>query len=111
MGHAKMSLMSEEVREQPQADDSEMPLPPATFQWLVLSLNMQAEMYLGRIQTDPEQKPKVNLKAAQHYIDMLGMVQEKTRGNLSLDEDLFLSNTLTELRFRFIQAAQENRQT
>lgn len=106
-----MLLMSEEVREQPQADDSEIPLPPATFQWLVLSLNMQAEMYLGRIQTDPNEKPKVNLKAAQHYIDMLGMVQAKTRGNLSLDEDLFLNNTLTELRFRFVQATQENRQT
>jgi hypothetical protein len=72
---------------------------------------MQAEMHMGRIQTDPAEKPKPNLKAAQHYIDMLGMVQEKTKGNLSLDEDLLINNTLTELRFRYIEAQQENRQT
>jgi hypothetical protein len=66
-------------------------------------------MHMGRIQTEPGEKPKPNFKAAQHYIDMLGMVQEKTRGNLSLDEDLLLNNTLTELRFRYVQAQQESR--
>jgi hypothetical protein len=103
--------MSEEVKDQPQPEEFDIPLPPPTFQWLVLSLSMQAEMHMGRIQTDPAEKPKPNLKAAQHYIDMLGMVQEKTKGNLSLDEDLLINNTLTELRFRYIQAQQENRQT
>ena len=102
--------MSEEVKDQAQPEEFDMPLPPPTFQWLVLSLSMQAEMHMGRIQTDPSEKPKANFKAAQHYIDMLGMVQEKTKGNLSLDEELLLSNTLTELRFRFVQAQQENRQ-
>jgi hypothetical protein len=101
--------MSEEVKDQGQPEEFDMPLPPPTFQWLVLSLSMQAEMHMGRIQTEPGEKPKPDLRAAQHYIDMLGMVQEKTRGNLSLDEDLLLNNTLTELRFRFVQAQSENR--
>ena len=101
--------MSEEVKEQAQPEEFDMPLPPPTFQWLVLSLSMQAEMHMGRIQTDPAGKPKANFKAAQHYIDMLGMVQQKTKGNLSLDEELLLNNTLTELRFRYVQAQQESR--
>jgi hypothetical protein len=100
-------MMSEEAKDQAQAEEFEMPLPPPTFQWLVLSLSMQAEMHMGRIPTEPGEAPKANFKAAQHYIDMLGMVQEKTRGNLNLDEDLMLNNTLTELRFRFVQARQE----
>ena len=37
---------------------------------------------------------------------MLGMLAEKTRGNLSLDEQRLIENSLTELRFRFVQASE-----
>ena len=42
--------------------------------------------------------------AFRHAIDMLGMLAEKTRGNLSMDEQRLIENSLTELRFRFVQA-------
>ena len=45
--------------------------------------------------------------AARHAIDMLAMIQEKTRGNLSLEEQRMLENSLTELRFRFVQASEK----
>jgi hypothetical protein len=100
--------MSEELNNQTETSEQELPLPPATFEWLVISLSMQAEMFLGRIQTD-EERPTINLNAAQHYIDMLAMIQEKTKGNLTLDEQRMLENSLTELRFRFVMAAEEKR--
>ena len=41
---------------------------------------------------------------ARHHIDLLAMLQEKTKGNLTLEEQRALDNSVTELRFRFVQA-------
>jgi Domain of unknown function (DUF1844) len=84
--------------------DHEMPLPPATFDFFVLSLKMQAEMSLGLIHFGEEKdRPKPDLRVARHSIDLLAMIQEKTRGNLSMDEQRLIENSLTELRFRYVQ--------
>lgn len=81
------------------------PLPPASFEFLVFSLVTQAQMQLGMLHFGEEKDaPEPDLDAARHTIDMLGIIQEKTKGNLSLEEDRLLNNSLTELRFRFIQA-------
>lgn len=86
-----------------QAD--EMPLPPATFEFFVLSMKMQAEMSMGLVHFGEEaDRPKPDLRVARHSIDLLSMIAEKTKGNLSLDERRLLENSLTELRFRFVQA-------
>ena len=77
------------------------PLPPASFETLVLSLGMQAQFELG-FGGQADQDPP-NLDVARHSIDMLGVLKEKTKGNLSLSEDRLLENTLTELRFRYVQ--------
>lgn len=88
-----------------ETNEHEYPLPPATFEFLVLSMKMQAEIHLGLIHFGEEKdRPKPDLRAARHTIDMLAMIEEKTRGNLSLDEQRLIENTLTELRFRFVQA-------
>jgi Domain of unknown function (DUF1844) len=87
--------------------DVEYPLPPATFEFLVLRLATEAQMFLGLLHFGEEKDaPKPNLKAAQHAIDLLAMLLEKTRGNLSLDEKRLLENHLTELRFRYVQVAE-----
>ncbi len=44
---------------------------------------------------------------ARHTIDLMGVLLEKTKGNLSLDEQRLLENSLTELRFRFVQVSDE----
>ena len=69
---------------------------------LILSLGMQAQMELGMGAPNPERPP--NLDIARHTIDLLAVLQEKTKGNLSLEEQRLLENTLTELRFRYVQA-------
>ena len=80
-------------------------LPPASFETLVWSLGMQAQLELGfggQVDQDPP-----NLDVARHSIDMLSVLQEKTKGNLSMEESRLLENTLTELRFRYVQVVGE----
>ena len=85
----------------------EMPIPPATFEFFVLSMKMQAEMSMGLIHFGEENdRPKPDLRVARHSIDLLSMIAEKTRGNLSMDEQRLIENSLTELRFRFVQVSE-----
>jgi hypothetical protein len=73
------------------------------FESLVLLLRMQAEMGLGLI-APPGQEPKPELELARHFIDLIASLQEKTKGNLTTEEQRALDNSLTELRFRYVQA-------
>ena len=83
-------------------------LPPATFTFLVLSLRAQTEIQLGLMHFgEDEEKPRPNLPVARHSIDLLAMLLEKTKGNLALEERRLLENSLTELRFRFVQISEE----
>lgn len=90
-------------------DWSRMPIPPADFSFLVYSLTTQAQIQLGLLRMDEKEPPSPNLPIARHTIDLLAMLQEKTQGNLSLQEKLLLENTLTDLRFRFVQATEESK--
>ncbi|HEY2844997.1 MAG TPA: DUF1844 domain-containing protein [Bryobacteraceae bacterium] len=88
--------------------DTGIPLPPATFEFLVFSLKMQAEMRLGLLKMGEETDDAPDLPSARHAIDMLGMLADKTRGNLSMDEQRLIENSLTELRFRFVQVSESS---
>ncbi|MGO4880622.1 MAG: DUF1844 domain-containing protein [Bryobacteraceae bacterium] len=83
------------------------PLPPASFEFLAESLRLQAEMQLGLMRLGPEEQPPADLDLARHTIDLLAMLQEKTRGNLTLEEQRLIENSLTLLRFRYVQVADE----
>jgi hypothetical protein len=86
--------------------ESDIPIPPPTFEFLVFSLKMQAEMRLGLLKLGEGMDEELNLPAARHTIDMLAMIAEKTRGNLSVEEQRLIENSLTELRFRFVQVSE-----
>ncbi len=89
------------------ASEEKIPLPPASFALLVLSLRTQVEMQLGLLHFGEEKdQPEPDFEAARHAIDLLGILQEKTKGNLTLEEQRLLENSLTELRFRYVQAAE-----
>jgi hypothetical protein len=88
-------------------EDFQIPLPPASFSFLVLSLRAQAEMQLGLMQFGEKEKPEPDIPLARHTIDLMGILMEKTKGNLSLEEQRLLENSLTELRFRFVQISEE----
>jgi Domain of unknown function (DUF1844) len=60
--------------------EKEYPLPPATFDFLVLSLKTQIEVHLGLLYFgDEKERPEPEFRMARHSIDLLAMIQEKTR--------------------------------
>lgn len=102
--------MSDELQndsEQVQQEEPRMPLPPATFLFLVLSIRAQCEIQLGLMNYGQTEKSEPDLMLARHSIDLMAMLMEKTKGNLSLEEHRALENSLTELRFRYVQVSDE----
>jgi hypothetical protein len=92
--------------------DDRPELPPPDFDFLVYSLRLQAELNLGLLpfaggfgeEKTGEEKQEPDFDLARHNIDLLAMLQEKTKGNLTAEEQRALDNSVTELRFRFVQA-------
>src|SRR5271163_3198438 len=80
-------------------------LPPPDFDFLVYSLRIQAELNLGLLPFGDKRKPDFEL--GRHNIDLLAMLQEKTKGNLTEEEQRSLDNSVTELRFRWVQAKEQ----
>ena len=104
--------MSEPDTPNSTAAEHELPIPPATFDYFVLSMKLQAEMALGVLHFGEEKdRPKPDVRVARHSIDLLAMIAEKTRGNLSMDEQRLIENSLTELRFRYIQVIETQGQS
>jgi hypothetical protein len=79
--------------------------PPMSFERLVQSVYMTAIMQLGGA-TPEGQKPQVDLMGARQSIDMLTIVAEKSRGNLSSDEGKLIDSALFELRLAFLEITQ-----
>jgi hypothetical protein len=80
--------------------------PPAmSFDQLVQSVYMQAILQLGG-GTQEGQQPQVDILGARQSIDMLGILDEKTRGNLTSAEQNLLSSALFELRLGFLEITQ-----
>jgi len=77
--------------------------PDASFLSLVNMLGVEAAMHLGLLQNPGEEPPPLDLETARQLIDTLGMLQAKTRGNLSPDEDRLLDSILADLRMRFVE--------
>jgi len=78
-------------------------LPEMNFSTFVVSLNASALMHLGLME-DPIQGETVkNLELGKQTIDILVMLEEKTRGNLSNDEEKLLKNILYDLRINYVK--------
>ena len=86
--------------------DSQIPFPEMSFSTFVISLNASALMHLGLME-DPIQGKKVkNLALGKQTIDILVMLEEKTLGNLSPDEEKLLQNILYDLRINYVKQSQ-----
>ncbi|MGD0768118.1 MAG: DUF1844 domain-containing protein [Tepidisphaeraceae bacterium] len=81
-------------------------LPPASFPTLVQSILTQVLYYLGDLTTRGSE-PNVNLDMAKHQIDILGVLEEKTRGNLTPEEKSLLDTALYETRMRYVSVASQ----
>ena len=72
------------------------------FEHLILSFTQSAMMQLGLVALDPTQPLEPDLMGARETIDMLAVLEEKTRGNLTSRESRLLTQTLVELRLAFV---------
>lgn len=82
-------------------------MPEVTFPAFVMSLNTSALYHLGEIADPATGKKIVDLDLARHAIDTLVLIQEKTKGNLSGDEDELLKNILYDIKLRFVNVAKK----
>ena len=86
--------------------DQQPPLPEINFATFVVSLNASALLHLGAIEDPTTGKTDKNLPMAKQTIDMLSMMQEKTEGNLSEEEENLLKNILYDLRLMYVKEKQ-----
>jgi hypothetical protein len=88
------------------ADDlkrDQTPLPKINFPTFIASLNASALVHLGVIEDPVTGKAEKNLPMAKQTIDILSMLQQKTAGNLTPDEDSMLKSILYDLRILFVK--------
>ena len=76
---------------------------PVTFSTFVLGLSTQALLHLGEIPNPMTRALERDLGAAKHVIDILGILQEKTRSNLEPGEESLLDSVLYDLRMRYVE--------
>lgn len=72
------------------------------FAHFIMSLATSAYMHLGLVAPPGDEKPEKNLALAKQSIDILGLLAEKTKGNLSAQEEALLQQVLSELRLHFV---------
>ena len=83
--------------------EGEGELPPANFRTLVATLASQAMMGLGAYGDPQSGRVVIDVAGAQFAIDLLGVIEEKTKGNLTPEESEELKEVLAHLRARFVQ--------
>jgi len=104
----KEILAAEEEAEKQKAEDQvegHGQLPPGNFAALVSMLTTQALFAMGFLQIKGQDKKEPDLQLAKYNIDMLETLEEKTKGNLTDEEQKVLSDTLRELRMGYVQVA------
>jgi len=89
-------------------EEIQPPPPKIDFASLVFLYVQTALMYFGEVEDPATQKTVQNLKAAQQTIDTLELLQEKTRGNLTPQEDQYLQGVLFDLRMRYVEKARKS---
>jgi hypothetical protein len=84
-------------------------LPEIDFSAFIFSLSTSALLHMGEIHDPATQKHEKNLPLAKQTIDILGMLQQKTRGNLTPEEEKLIENLLTDLRWRYVREVKDQR--
>ncbi|MFV9689494.1 MAG: DUF1844 domain-containing protein [Desulfobacteria bacterium] len=93
----------EPPKEEPPKERARTQLPEVNFSTFVLSLSSSVLVHLGEMADPNTGAPKKDLAMAKQTIDILGMFEEKTRGNLNPDEENLLANILYDIRMRYIK--------
>jgi hypothetical protein len=87
-----------------EAATSKEPHHEPTFTIFVSSLSMQAMIAMGKLENPMTGKHEINLEQARFLIDTLAIIDEKTKGNLTHEEDALLNEALFNLRMMYVEA-------
>jgi hypothetical protein len=105
---AEAAREAERAAEEAEEKLEQDPCPPVDFNTFVLSLSTSAIVHLGAAPKEMfggQEPPPVNLPLAKQTIDCIAMLEDKTRGNLTGEEERLLSQILYDLRMRYVKAA------
>lgn len=100
---AKPEEKMDEQKETAQKKEAFSNLPPVNFTTFVLSMASSAQVHLGLMPNPHTGKPEVSLPLAKHTIDILELMQKKTKGNLDATETQVLEQMLFELRMQYVE--------
>ncbi len=92
-------------------EDSHEGIPPVSFSSFVFSLGTSALMLMGEQLSPQQEKLPVNLAQAKEIIDILSILESKTKGNLNSDEQSVLQDMLYALRMKYVDLASGNQAT
>ena len=84
------------------------PMPEPDFAMFISGMGMQALMHLGELENPLTQKKEKDIVQAKYIIDILGLLQEKTKNNLSDQEEKLLEGLLYDLRMKYVSASKNN---
>ena len=101
---AKPEAKKEEAPPGETEPEQKAALPEISFVNLILSLSTSALIQLGEIQDPTTQQAEKNLPLAQQSIDLISLLQEKTKGNLTPEEGQLMEHILYDLRMRYVKA-------
>lgn len=98
-----------QTEEKPAArsEHAQEPLSEINFSTFVISLSTQALMHLGEIANPLTGKIETDVPVAKQMIDILGMLKDKTRGNLNASEDRLMEDILFDLRMKYVAAVKK----
>jgi hypothetical protein len=88
-------------------DESDATLPEINFSTFVISLSTQALMHLGEIANPVTGKIESDIPVAKQMIDIIGVLKDKTRGNLDPGELQLMEDVLYDLRMRYVEAVKK----
>ncbi len=91
-----------DLRQKPQAT-SDTSTGPVTFMSFILGMAQTALFQMGLIQFPGSEQTKKDMNGARQTIDIIAMIEEKTRGNLTDDEKKVINDTLFQLRMAFVE--------
>ena len=86
-------------------DPAGVPFPPASFDMLITMLATETMVALGQIPHPVTGRPELHRNHAKYLIDTIDVLREKTKGNLTPDEELGIDTLLHQLRLAFVETA------
>ena len=98
---SRKRVAPETVRAQQPVEEA--PLPEINFSTFIFSLNTSALLHLGEVPDPATGKQQEDLVIAKQTIDLIAMLEEKTKGNLAEDEENLIKHILYDLRMRYVQ--------